>query len=300
MSDTQSDNLKFVYDKLCTSYHAIDDFRAKLLGFLPLASGAGIFLLLNDALADPTKSTFVRLFILPIGIFGFVITLGLFFFEIYGIEKCHALIMTGKQLEYALGVGGQFTHRPREVARVINEPFATGIIYPAVLAAWSYIGLFFVLSAYAGWIAVAVFSAGFVGTYLNNRRLKRDGVTSTLIHINQQILRAEEEGDEALLGPLLHPDFTIVRASGEKQDRPAFLKAVQRNKNLGRTAEQMEVRQYGDWAVFTCRITTTHDKEGKEVVGHFWNTRLFLLQDKAWRCATWQVAKFPLANVSSP
>jgi hypothetical protein len=34
--------LKTVYDQLCTSYHKVDDFRAILLGFLPLASGAAI------------------------------------------------------------------------------------------------------------------------------------------------------------------------------------------------------------------------------------------------------------------
>jgi hypothetical protein len=27
------------YEELCTSYRAIDDFRAKLLGFLPLVTG---------------------------------------------------------------------------------------------------------------------------------------------------------------------------------------------------------------------------------------------------------------------
>jgi hypothetical protein len=37
MSDSQDENLKTTYDQLCTSYRAIDDFRAKLLGFLPLS-----------------------------------------------------------------------------------------------------------------------------------------------------------------------------------------------------------------------------------------------------------------------
>ena len=31
-----------IYDQICTSYHAIDDFRAKLLGLIPLVTGAGI------------------------------------------------------------------------------------------------------------------------------------------------------------------------------------------------------------------------------------------------------------------
>ena len=36
---------------------------------------------------------------------------------------------------------GQFDRRPEGVAGFINEPFAAGIIYPAVLAAWTYIAL---------------------------------------------------------------------------------------------------------------------------------------------------------------
>ena len=36
-----------VYDRTCESYHAVDDFRMKLLGPLPIATGSGVFLLLG-------------------------------------------------------------------------------------------------------------------------------------------------------------------------------------------------------------------------------------------------------------
>ena len=42
--DQQAENVRTVYREPCTSYRAIDDFRMKLLGLLPLATGAGIFL----------------------------------------------------------------------------------------------------------------------------------------------------------------------------------------------------------------------------------------------------------------
>jgi hypothetical protein len=38
-------NLRAGYDQLCQSYRAIDDFRAKLLGFLPVVTGGGLLLL---------------------------------------------------------------------------------------------------------------------------------------------------------------------------------------------------------------------------------------------------------------
>ena len=105
-----------IYDQLCQSYRAIDDFRAKLLGFLPLASAGGAFLLLNEVLVNSEKSKFAKPFLGPLGLFGFVVTLGLFFYEMYGIRKCDALIRAGKQLECSLGItDGQFRKRPRSV-----------------------------------------------------------------------------------------------------------------------------------------------------------------------------------------
>src|SRR5918994_3419278 len=112
MSDSQDENLKTTYEQLCYSYRAIDDFRAKLLGFLPLATGTGIFLLIPDNPGDGSWKTYL----LPIGAFGALITLGLFSYEIYGLKKCHGLIKAGQQLEDQMGMRGQFKERPREVA----------------------------------------------------------------------------------------------------------------------------------------------------------------------------------------
>jgi hypothetical protein len=42
-----ADNLRTTYEQLCNSYRAIDDFRSKLLGFLPLITGGGLILLMG-------------------------------------------------------------------------------------------------------------------------------------------------------------------------------------------------------------------------------------------------------------
>lgn len=133
-----------VYRELCTSYRSIDDFRQKLLGILPLASG-GILAFLIDPkfLGGETANVFEPL--LPgIGLLGFLVTLGLFFFEIYGIRRCTYLIFAGEYLECELGMKhGQFRDRPPPVLGFIAEPMAAGVIYPAVMAAWSYMGMYF-------------------------------------------------------------------------------------------------------------------------------------------------------------
>ena len=170
MSD---DNLRTAYQELCTSYRAIDEFRLKLLGFLPFATGVGV-VLLSDALTDDKKREFATQFLKPIGIFGFAITLGLLFYELYGIKKCHRLIEVGKQLEGRLVDKGQFISRPREAFGVINEPFAAGVIYPAVLAAWMYLIRWSASPQTALSTATWVFASGFAFIVVFSILLKRD------------------------------------------------------------------------------------------------------------------------------
>jgi len=94
LDSTKVANIRTVYDQLCESYRAIDDFRTKLLAALPLASGAGIFLLIRK----PGEGIPTEL-LMPIGVFGFLTALGLYIFEIYGIRKCTHLIVVGGYLE---------------------------------------------------------------------------------------------------------------------------------------------------------------------------------------------------------
>src|SRR5437763_10451751 len=80
--------------------------------------------------------------------------------------------------------------------------------------------------------------------------------------LNQQMLQAEENGNQAVLDPLLVSDFTIVRASGVRQDRQTFLKAVPDNAHRGRIVDQLEIHSYGDCAVAIIRVTTSQNKDG--------------------------------------
>jgi len=185
MASPQDEQLK-VYEQLCNSYRAIDDFRSKLLGFLPLATGTGVFLLITD----PEKIKFMQGLFQPIGAFGFIITLGLFFYELYGIKKCTYLIRAGKALENELNIqNGQFTQRPPGVAILINEPLAAGVIYPAVLAAWTFLALAFPQpqnitqiefpDAAQNW-AICVFLVGFAVSALYNLVLIKSDIKKAI------------------------------------------------------------------------------------------------------------------------
>jgi hypothetical protein len=154
------------YEQLSITYRAIDEFRARLLGFLPVATGGGLLLLhgTGEGLAEDL--------FLPVGLFGLVVTLGLFAYEIYGIEKCTALITAGKALEVKLGLEkvGQFQSRPQ---REVNEPFAAAIIYPAVMAAWTYLAALNMGRLVSSILATVVFVIGCALTLRYNRVLRK-------------------------------------------------------------------------------------------------------------------------------
>lgn len=181
MASPQDEQLK-AYEQLCTSYRAIDDFRAKLLGFLPLATGTGIFLLLGTSNLKDVQNlpAATQSFLMAVGAFGFLITLGLFFYEIYGIKKCAALIKAGQDMEDSLHLNvGQFKKRPQNVARLINEPFAAGVIYPTVLAAWTFFALTFAWPEANPWIPISVLIVGFAWTLIYDFLLRRTDKSGT-------------------------------------------------------------------------------------------------------------------------
>src|SRR4051812_17026161 len=116
--EEKQQNRRSAYDQLCQSYRAIDDFRAKLLGLLPLVTGGGLVVVTRGG-----QDVDLEL-LHPVGLFGAVVTLGLLAYELYGIRKCHALIHAASELERDMHLpAGQFTARPGSVWGFVNEPF---------------------------------------------------------------------------------------------------------------------------------------------------------------------------------
>jgi hypothetical protein len=126
-------NARLAYQEVCKSYQAIVDFRAKLLGFLPLASGAGAYAVLSK---EPSPAwQWVA------GLFGFAITLGLFLYELRGLQRAAALERAGRELELQMSLSsGQFREQPEPYLRGFVDPRgAAWVIYPTVQASWLYL-----------------------------------------------------------------------------------------------------------------------------------------------------------------
>jgi len=100
------EQLRSYYGEVCRSHEAISDFRAKLLALLPIASGAGIGLLVIQA---DEKGGIPAEFLIAFGLFGAAATLGLFFFEFHQMDQCRQLRNHGIWIENQLGIkAGQF------------------------------------------------------------------------------------------------------------------------------------------------------------------------------------------------
>jgi hypothetical protein len=151
----EKDALLAAYAEICTSYHAIDDFRMKLLGLLPFTSLAGILLLSKDNVLSSVSKTGNELLGFA-AVFGSAFTLTLFVYEVRGILRCDGLIKRGKQIEDLLRVQGQFwqcdaessktsgEHRlafAKRVVRLFNTTIAACLVYSFVFSAWVFLAL---------------------------------------------------------------------------------------------------------------------------------------------------------------
>lgn len=149
------EDLRTAYQEVCSSYRTQQDFRTKLLGFLPLVSGAGIFFLLNDTLTNPAKQGLSVKYLLPIGLVGAAVTLGLYFYEVRSMRSADGLEEAGKIIEKRLHIQGQFTKQPKPVGGIFNDATAALLIFPAVWAGWLILALVFV-SPLAAFLAAGI------------------------------------------------------------------------------------------------------------------------------------------------
>jgi hypothetical protein len=130
-------HLVAAYEELCSRHQQIDDFRGKLLALLPIASGAAGLVLLRSNSVEAER------YLLPIGIYGVAITLGLFIYELHGIAVCKRIMEQAEGLENDLNIPpgrGQYRDRGRNVLhKVIEVEMASWIVYLSVIAGWIYI-----------------------------------------------------------------------------------------------------------------------------------------------------------------
>jgi predicted ester cyclase len=131
------------YQEICKSHEAIADFRGRLLGLLPLASGTGIFLLVYRQPAADSSG-----FLVAAGLFGAVVTLGLYLYEKRGMSECLLLRERGAALECRLRLSPDVARFRNNPSRFVGPQGAGPIVYFAVMAAWIFVALYGLSSSY--------------------------------------------------------------------------------------------------------------------------------------------------------
>ena len=135
-----NEQLLKVYSEVSKAHASIMEFRAKLLTLLPLASGVGIFLLLQEHVAK-----FEPKHMIAVGAFGVFVTLGLYLHELSNIRWCDDLWDRGCRLEQTIFEGkaslGLFHGDPEALGGFISARGAALTIFPVTLGAWTYVAV---------------------------------------------------------------------------------------------------------------------------------------------------------------
>ena len=149
--DDKQELLRHQYEQICQSYYKIEEFRGRLLALWPILGGAagGIALLASGKLSG---------YLLPLGIFGFAVSVGVGIHEWTQTLRCAQLKEVARQLEedmklkenqsqfrtisdrYAINLGYAISLRDLPTkGRIIGTPVASVIVYLSVAIGWLYI-----------------------------------------------------------------------------------------------------------------------------------------------------------------
>ena len=127
-----------LYEQLSANIRATDDISFKLLGLVPLVSGAALgALLFKDA--QPMAERLSPSLITLLALFAAAVTLGLFRWELRNVQECSHLIRIAGALarERLVGVGVPLLRQARPPRpQGIGKTEAEKIIYGATILAW--------------------------------------------------------------------------------------------------------------------------------------------------------------------
>ena len=119
------------YAETCTNIRATDEISFKLMGFVPLVSGATLltFFLKESIPSDKTP------LVVALALFAALITLGLFRWELRNIQTCSWLRRRAEALEEALVATSGAPRQPKPPLR-IGKTEAEKSIYSITILAW--------------------------------------------------------------------------------------------------------------------------------------------------------------------
>jgi hypothetical protein len=134
---TSSESWQQRYSEICTDIRTTDDISFKLLGFVPLVSGVGIFAVL-DLLGGNVASWPTTVFV---SLFGATITFALFRWELRNIQTCNwlrdrAIEIERDELKLTFGPFLGRVNARRFLGIEWGKTQAEKLLYTTTIAAW--------------------------------------------------------------------------------------------------------------------------------------------------------------------
>jgi hypothetical protein len=141
------EKLAYDHEQTVKYFHALADTRFKLLAFVPLVTGGAVVAL--SPATSPVQSGLL-------GIFGFLVTLGISFYDRRNTHIYDAISVRAKSLEALMALprlgntryrrSGPFLHRPERTVKLFGvwkmwHDRGLSIIYSTALAAWMYLAV---------------------------------------------------------------------------------------------------------------------------------------------------------------
>ena len=125
-----------------------------------------------------------------------------------------------------------------------------------------------------------------------------DDARATLAEMLDAFLAGATVGDVATHERFWADDLVYTSSSGSRTDKPSILESVRgaadsrpETPAVVYTAEDVDIRVYGDTAVVAFRLVATPSGDG-EVLNYF-NTGTFLERNGEWRAVAWQATRIP-------
>lgn len=123
-----------------------------------------------------------------------------------------------------------------------------------------------------------------------------------------QFLDGATRNDAAVHDRFWDEDLIYTRSAGVRIDKAELMEGVRsapapkpEDPQTVFSAEEVQVRTYGDTAVVAFRLVgTTTTSDGKSEVAHFLNTGTFVKREGQWRAVAWQSTRVPPAAAAEP
>jgi len=126
----------------------------------------------------------------------------------------------------------------------------------------------------------------------NSTTIQHDAITQELIDFGSKWAKAMVANDAASIGSFMADDWVIVSERGisTKQQFLSFVESGALTHSAFEMASDARVRQYGDTAVMTIRVTNTAHFGGQQFDADEWTSDVFVKRDGKWLCVLSHIA----------